>query len=146
MKKLLYEKYSKPHFLQKSLYWFLSPDTPFPSKWSCPLTNGFSQLFQHKLTNIREVFLLGSILIPKKILWRINFVLIKFLPNALLIEKLQNECKNPSFLHTVTWIRSDHTRTVPKFYIHGFILWEALIYNIDCIKKKRYNNFFLPLN
>ncbi len=42
-KKLLNENYSKPHFLQKSLYWFWSPDAPFASKWSCPPTNGFSQ-------------------------------------------------------------------------------------------------------
>ncbi len=41
-----------------------------------------------KLKNIREVFLLESKLIWKKILWRINFVLPKFSPNALLFEKL----------------------------------------------------------
>ncbi len=103
LKKLLHEKYSKPQFLQKSLETFLSPDTPFPSKWSYPFTNGFSQFFQHKLKNfgavfllesilknIGEVFLLKSILNRKKILWRINFVLIKFSSNALLFEKLQN--------------------------------------------------------
>ncbi len=58
----------------------------------------FSQIFQHKLKNIREVFLLESILIRKKTLCRINFVLLKFSPNGLLFEKLQNECKHPSFL------------------------------------------------
>ncbi len=42
---------------------------------------------------MREVFLLKSILIQKKILWRINSVLIKFLPNALLFEKLQMNAK-----------------------------------------------------
>ncbi len=105
------EKYSKPHFLQKSLYWFLSSDTPFPLKWSCRPTNGFSQFLQHKLKNIREVVLLEGILIRKKILRRINFLFIKFLPNALLFEKLQNECKNPSFLHMVTCIMSDQRRS-----------------------------------
>ncbi len=71
------KKYSKPHFLKKSLYWFLSPDTLFPSKWSCPLTNDFSQFFQPKLKNICKVFQFESILIWKKILRKINFVLIK---------------------------------------------------------------------
>ncbi len=66
---------------------------------------------------MREVFLLESILILKEILWRINFVLIKFLPNALLFEKLQNEWKNPIFLHKVTYIRPDHTGGVAKFHI-----------------------------
>ncbi len=121
-KKLLYEKYSKPRFLQRSLYSFLLPDTPFPSKWSYPPTNGFSQFFQHKLKNIRKVFPLESILIWNKILWRINSVLIKFLPNPLPFEKLQYECKNSSLLHKVTCITSDHTGAVAKFYIHGFIL------------------------
>ncbi len=124
---LLSKKYSKPHFLQKSLRWFLSPNASFPSKWSCPPTNGFSQFFQHKLKNIREVFLLESMLIRKKILWRINFALIKFSTNALLFEKLQNECKNSSFLHKVTCIRSDHADAVAKFHIHGFILQETLV-------------------
>ncbi len=94
---------------------------PF-SKWSRPPTNDFSQFFQHKLKNIRKVFLLENILLWKKILWRISFVLIKFLLNALLFEKLQNECKNPSFLHKVTCIRSDHAGAVAKFNFHGFIL------------------------
>ncbi len=53
----IYEKYSIPYFLQKSVYLFLPPDTPFLSKWSCPLTNVFSQFFQHKL-NIHKIFLL----------------------------------------------------------------------------------------
>ncbi len=93
-----------------------------PSKWSCLRTNGYSQFFQHKLKNIREIYLLESILIWKKILWRIDLVLIKFSPNALLFQKLQNECKNPSFLHEVTRIRSDHTGAVAKSHIHGYIL------------------------
>ncbi len=59
----------------------------------------FLQFFQHKSKNFCEVFLFESILIRKKILWKVNFVLIKFSPNALLFEKLQNECKNPSLLH-----------------------------------------------
>ncbi len=112
---MLHEKYSKSHFSQKSLYWFL---------------NGFPQFFQHKLKNIQEVFQLKSILISKKILWRINFVLIKFSPNALLSAKLENECKNPQFLHKVTCIRSDHPGAVAKFHIHGFILKKALARNI----------------
>ncbi len=48
------------------------------------------------MKNFHKVFPLENILIRKKILWRINFVLIKFSPNALLFEKLQNECKNSS--------------------------------------------------
>ncbi len=46
--KLLYEKYSKPHFLQKS-YTDFCRQTPLPSKWSCPPINGLSQFFQYKL-------------------------------------------------------------------------------------------------
>ncbi len=53
-------------------------------------------------------------LIPKKILWRINLVLTKFLPNALLFEKLQNGCKNVSFLHKFTCFRSDNAGAVAK--------------------------------
>ncbi len=45
LKKLLYEKYSKSHFLQKSLYWFLLPDTPFPTKWSFPPQRIFRNFF-----------------------------------------------------------------------------------------------------
>ncbi len=41
-----------------------------------------SVIVECKLKNIHEVFLLESILTWKKILWRINFVLIKFLLNA----------------------------------------------------------------
>ncbi len=55
-------------------------------------------IFEHELKNIHEVLLLGSMFIRKKILWRINFVLIKFSPNVLFFVKLPNECKNPSFL------------------------------------------------
>ncbi len=148
----------------KKVYIEFYRQTPRLSKWSCPPTNGFSQFFQHKLKNIREVFLLESILIRKEILWRINIVpkivakcirclagrmvmhacqigptdtappcpgsplraSWKPLPNALLFEKLQNEYKNPSFLHKVTCIRSDHTGAVVKFHIHGFVLLEAL--------------------
>ncbi len=110
------------YFLQKSLYWYLSLDTPFPSKWSCPPTNGFTQFFQGKLMNIHEVLLLESILIRKKILRWINFVLIKFSLNALLFEKLQNECKNPLSLYKVTSIGSDHAGVVAKYHIHGLEL------------------------
>ncbi len=52
--------------------------------------------------------LLERILIRKKVLWRINFILIKFSLNALLFEKSWNECKNPSFLHKTMCIQSDH--------------------------------------
>ncbi len=68
---------------------------PSLPKQSCSFTNDFLQFFQHKLKKIYEVLLLESILIRKKILWRINFVLIKFLLNTLLFEKLRNEFKNP---------------------------------------------------
>ncbi len=67
LQKLLYKKYSKTHFLQKSLYWFLLPDVPFPSKCSCPPTNSFSQFFQHNWRTSSEVFPLKSILARKKI-------------------------------------------------------------------------------
>ncbi len=73
---------------KKRLHLFSASDAPFPSKWSCPATNGFLQFFQRKLKNIHEVLLLKSTLVRKKILRRINFVLIKFLLNALLFEKL----------------------------------------------------------
>ncbi len=43
-----------------------------------------------------------------------------FAKNSLLFEKLQNECKNSSFLQKVTCIRSDHVGAVAKFHIHGF--------------------------
>ncbi len=116
-----FKTYSVPHFHIKVYIDFCRQTPAFPLWMIMSPTNRFSQIFQHKLKNIREVFLLGSILIQKKILWRINFVLIKFLPNALLFEKLQNECKN-SFLHKVTCVRSDHTGAVAQFYIHGFVL------------------------
>ncbi len=44
-KKLIREKYLEPHFLQKKLYRFMSPDIPFPSNQPCLPTNGFSQFF-----------------------------------------------------------------------------------------------------
>ncbi len=109
----------------KKVYIDFCRQTPLPLKMVMSPVNGFSQFFQHKLKNIRKVFLLGNILIWRKILWRINFVLIKFLPNSLLFEKLQNGCKNPSFLHQVTCIRSDHAGTIAKFLIHGLILSKA---------------------
>ncbi len=59
-----------------------------------------SAIFKCKLKNIYEVLLLESILIQKKILWRINLILIKFLINALIFDKLRTKCKkNPSFHH-----------------------------------------------
>ncbi len=84
-----------------------------------------SVIFQCKLKNIHEVLLLEGILIRKKILWRINFVLIKFLLCALLFEKSRNEYKNPSFLHKPTCIgigpRFNENTALP-FYIRGFVL------------------------
>ncbi len=54
--------------------------------------------------------------------------------NALFFEKLQNECRNPSFLHKVTYMRSDHTGTNAKFHNHGFIfrrLWYTSIRTVS---------------
>ncbi len=51
-----------------------------------------------------------------------NFILSKFLLNALLFEKLRNEYKSPSFFHKVTCIRSDHAGAIVKFQIHGLEL------------------------
>ncbi len=51
----------------------------------------YQLVFECKLKNIHEVLLLKSILIQKKILWIINFVLIKFSLNAILFGKLRNE-------------------------------------------------------
>ncbi len=65
-------------------------------------------IFLCKLKNTHEVLLLESILIRKKILWRISLVFIKFSLNVLLLfEKSQNECKNLSFLHKDMCIESD---------------------------------------
>ncbi len=64
-------------------------------------------IFKCKLKNVLEVLPLRSILIWKKILWRINSVLIKFSIKALFLEKSWNECKNPSFLHKAMCIESD---------------------------------------
>ncbi len=125
LKKIVIRRIFKTTFLTEKLVLIFVTRHPIPSKWSCPPTNGFSQFFKNKLKNIHKVFLLESILILNKILWRINLVLIKFSPNALLFEKLQNECKNPSFLHKVTCIRSDHEGAVTKFHIHAFILYKA---------------------
>ncbi len=80
-----------------------------------------SVIFYHKLKNIHAVLLLESILIQKKILWRINYVLTKFLLNALLFEKSRNKCKNPSFLQKATCISLDRGSTKMRwclFYIH----------------------------
>ncbi len=67
-----------------------------------------SAIFKCKLKNIHKALLLVSTLIQKKILWRINFVLIKFSLNALIFERSQNKCKNLSFLHKTTCIESEH--------------------------------------
>ncbi len=83
----------------------------------------FRNFFNIKLKNIREVFLLDGILIWKKILWRINFVLIKFLLNALLFEKSWNECKNLLFLHKAMCIELDHNSMKMQ---HGLSTFLAL--------------------
>ncbi len=82
-------------------------------KISSIIINGKSRnvIFYCKLKNIHQVLLLKSILIRKKILWRVNFVLIKLSLNVLLFEKSWNECKNPSFLHKAICIESDHGST-----------------------------------
>ncbi len=64
-----------------------------------------------------------SILIQKKILWRINFVLIKFSLNALLFEKSQNECKNPSFLHKAMCIELHRGSMKMQCCLSTFIAW-----------------------
>ncbi len=63
---------------------------------------GTSVIFECKSKNIYEVFLLESRRIQKEILWRINFVLIKFFPNKILLDKIQSECKKLLFLYKVT--------------------------------------------
>ncbi len=54
-------------------------------------------IFESKLKNIHEVLQLESIFIRKKILQRINFILIKFSLNTLLFEKSWNKCKYHHF-------------------------------------------------
>ncbi len=73
--------------------------------------------------NSNRVLLLESILIQKKILWRINFILIKFLQNKLLLEKLPKECKKPSFLHKAMCIQSDHSTTKIRCCLSSFMAW-----------------------
>ncbi len=75
----------------KKVYVDFCRQTPLPLKMVMSSHKWYFTIFsEHKLKNIHEVFLHESILIRKKILWRINFVLIQFAPNALLFEKLQN--------------------------------------------------------
>ncbi len=45
LKKLFNEKYLKPHFLRKRLYWILSLDASFPSKQACPPIDGFFTIY-----------------------------------------------------------------------------------------------------
>ncbi len=100
---------------------------PFPQNGHVLPQMVFHNFFNLNWRTFGEVFLLETILVQRKILWRINFVLMKCLPNAVLFEKLQNECKNPSFLDKVTCIRWNHAGAGAKFHIHGFILQEAFI-------------------
>ncbi len=53
-----------------------------------------SIIFECELKDIHWVLLFESKLTLKKILWTLNFGLIKFSLNTLLFEKLRNECKN----------------------------------------------------
>ncbi len=71
-----------------------------------------SVIFEQKLKNIHEVLLLKGILIRKKILWKINFFVIKFLSNALLFG---NKCKNTSFLHKIMCISVDYAGAIVQF-------------------------------
>ncbi len=80
-----------------------------------------NRIFECKLNNIHNVLLLENTLVWKKILWRINFVLIKFSLNALLFEKLRNECKSPSFLYKATCIVSDHCTTKMRCSLFTFV-------------------------
>ncbi len=75
----------------KKVYIDFCCQTPLSLKMVVSSHNWFFAIFSHKLKNICKVFLLESILSRKKILWRINFFLIKFSPNTLLFEKLQNQ-------------------------------------------------------
>ncbi len=88
-------------------------------------------IFECKLKNIYEGFLLESILTREEILWRINFILIKFFLNKILLKKIQNECKKPSFHRTATrisWTTGKRKENaVLPFYIHHFLLKEALV-------------------
>ncbi len=52
-----------------------------------------------------------------------NFILIKFLRNALLLEKLRNKCKKPSFLSKAMRIQSDHGTTKMCCCLSTFLAW-----------------------
>ncbi len=58
----------------------------------------------------------------------------QFLLNALLSEKLRNECKNPSFLHKAMCIESDHDSTKMRCCLSTFIalyfrrLWKKSLF------------------
>ncbi len=77
--------------------------------------------FEWKLKNVHKVLLLEMIFIWKKILWKNNFVLIKFLRNTLLFEKSWNKCKNSSFLHKAMCTESDHGSTKMQCCISTFM-------------------------
>ncbi len=72
------------------------------------MDKGTSVIFEYKLKNIYEAFLFENILIQKELLWRIKFIFIKFFLNNILLEKIRNERRKPSFLHKATCIQSDH--------------------------------------
>ncbi len=82
-----------------------------------------STIFECELKNIHEISLLESIRIRKKILWRINFVFIKYLLNAFLFEESRNKCKNPSFLHKTTRNEWDHGTTKMRCCLSTFMTW-----------------------
>ncbi len=112
LEKWLHEKYSKPHFLQKSLLIFVVRHTP-PLKMVMSSCKCFFTIFQWKLKNNREVFLLQM---------ENKLCSYKIFTKSITFWELQNECKNPSFLRKVICIRSDHAGALTKFHIHSFIL------------------------
>ncbi len=81
------------------------------------LQNGhvLPQIVFRNFFNIHEVLLLESILFRKKILWRINMVLIKFSLNVLLFEKLRNECKILPFFQRLCVLSRTTQVQLPSF-------------------------------
>ncbi len=67
------------------------------------------------------ILLLESILIWKKISWRINFVFIQFSLNALLFEKSWYEYKNSPFVHKAMCIQLDHDLTKMRCCLSTFM-------------------------
>ncbi len=98
--KIIYDNSDRfPGFLQIILRVVRQFESELGDKTAVSVSEGTSVIFECKLKNILKIFLLESILTRKKILWRINFILIKFLLNKILLEKIWNECKKTAFLH-----------------------------------------------